>query len=92
MFEQEINSFIGTLTLNRIPISVNLENTMWANTVVASGTALGLVIYTGQETRASMNNSKPRSKTGKIDRELNILIIVSKNKLKLKYFCPFGSK
>jgi phospholipid-translocating ATPase len=33
------------------PISVNIENTMWANTVVASGTALGLVVYTGPETR-----------------------------------------
>ncbi len=27
--------------------------------------------------RASMNNSKPRSKTGLIDRELNYMIIVS---------------
>ena len=42
--------------------SLNIENTLWANTVVASGTALGLVIYTGPETRSVMNTSQPKSK------------------------------
>jgi len=27
--------------------------------------------------RASMNNSKPRSKSGKVDRELNTMVLVS---------------
>ena len=44
---------------------------MWSNTVVASGTALGVIIYTGPECRATMNNSKPSSKVGLIDIELN---------------------
>ena len=30
-----------------------------------------MVIYTGQECRAAMNNSQPRSKIGLIDEELN---------------------
>jgi phospholipid-translocating ATPase len=51
--------------------SLNIENTLWANTVVASGTALGLVVYTGKETRSSMNNSQPRSKVGLLDLEVN---------------------
>ena len=34
-------------------------------------TGAGLVIYTGPECRAAMNNSKPRSKVGLIDQELN---------------------
>ena len=42
--------------------SLNVENTLWANTVVASGKALGLVVYTGQETRSVMNTSQPSSK------------------------------
>ena len=42
--------------------SLNIENTLWANTVVASGTAVGLVIYTGPETRSVMNTSQPKSK------------------------------
>ena len=32
---------------------------------------LGLVVYTGPECRAAMNNSQPRSKVGLIDQELN---------------------
>jgi len=35
--------------------SLNIENTAWSNTVVASGTAVGVVIYTGTETRSVMN-------------------------------------
>lgn len=41
---------------------LGLENTLWADTVVASGTALGVVIYTGAETRSVMNTSQPSSK------------------------------
>ena len=37
------------------------------------GTAIGVVIYTGPECRATMNNSKPRSKVGLVDIELNDL-------------------
>lgn len=48
-----------------------MENTLWANTVVASGTAVGIVIYTGAETRSVMNNSQPRSKVGLLDLEIN---------------------
>ena len=53
--------------------SLSVENTLWANTVLASGTALGLVVYTGRETRSVMNNSAPRSKTGLLDLEINNL-------------------
>jgi magnesium-transporting ATPase (P-type) len=41
---------------------LSIENTLWANTVVASGTALGVVIYTGCESRSVMNTSQPKSK------------------------------
>jgi len=42
--------------------SLNIENTVWSNTVVASGTAIGAVIYTGSETRSVMNTSKASMK------------------------------
>jgi len=36
--------------------SLTLENTMWANTVLASqGFVLGLVTYTGKQTKSQMN-------------------------------------
>jgi magnesium-transporting ATPase (P-type) len=53
--------------------SLDVENTLWANCVVASGSALGVVVYTGCETRSVMNNSQPRSKVGLLDMEINQL-------------------
>lgn len=38
---------------------------------MAAGTATGIVIYTGSETRSVMNNSQPRSKVGLLDMEIN---------------------
>lgn len=69
---KDIHTFIGTFTLTRpspnsapttttTPLTV--ENLLWANTVLASSfPVLGFVIYTGPETRAVMNTSKPESK------------------------------
>jgi len=47
--------------------SLNIENTLWSNTVVASDTALGVVIYTGSETRSVMNTSKASMKVRLFD-------------------------
>ncbi|KAL8439058.1 hypothetical protein Efla_003187 [Eimeria flavescens] len=52
---------------------LGLENVLWANTVVASGTVFGLVIYTGRETRASMNASQAKTKVGLFDLEVNLM-------------------
>jgi phospholipid-translocating ATPase len=44
---------------------LSLENTLWANTVLASpGHILGIVVYTGKETRMAMNITSPRQKVG----------------------------
>lgn len=74
--QKDIHSFIGKLSVvdpdnDHGEESLGIENTIWAGAVVASGTATGLVVYTGQECRAAMNNSQPRSKVGLIDQELN---------------------
>jgi phospholipid-translocating ATPase len=53
---------------------LTLENTLWANTVLASsGFILGLVVYTGKETRSQMNSKSPSSKVGLLDLEVNYL-------------------
>jgi phospholipid-translocating ATPase len=49
------------------------ENVLWANTVLAAGSAIGFVIYTGTETRAVMNTSHPKTKVGLLDMEINRL-------------------
>ncbi|KAI9498324.1 hypothetical protein BDB00DRAFT_867486 [Zychaea mexicana] len=84
---KDIHSFVGTFThvdeesgIEQMePLGV--ENTLWTNTVLASGTAIGFVIYTGKDTRAVMNTNHPKTKVGLIDREINrlakILFIVT---------------
>ncbi|XP_054711581.1 probable phospholipid-transporting ATPase IIB isoform X3 [Uloborus diversus] len=72
--KKSIHSFVGKFTRHDgdgAEVSLGIENTLWANTVIASGTAIGIVIYTGAETRSVMNNSEPRSKVGITDLELN---------------------
>nr|KAG5712977.1 hypothetical protein BaRGS_021771 [Batillaria attramentaria] len=74
--QKDIHSFVGTFTRTdgaTVEDSLSVENTLWANTVVASGTALGVVIYTGRETRSVMNTSQPSSKLGLVDLEINTL-------------------
>ncbi|XP_063989984.1 probable phospholipid-transporting ATPase IIA isoform X1 [Diachasmimorpha longicaudata] len=75
--QKDIHSFIGTFTREHggefIEESLGVDNTLWANTAVASGSALGVIVYTGQETRSLMNHSAPRSKIGLLDREINQL-------------------
>ncbi|KAG0167337.1 putative aminophospholipid-translocase [Apophysomyces sp. BC1034] len=84
---KDIHNFVGTFThadentgVEQIePLGV--ENTMWTNTVLASGSAVGFVIYTGKDTRAVMNTNNPKTKVGLLDREINrlakILFIVT---------------
>jgi phospholipid-translocating ATPase len=51
-----------------------LENTLWSNTVLAStGYILGMIVYTGRETRSMMNAREANTKVGKLDMELNRL-------------------
>jgi phospholipid-translocating ATPase len=75
--KQEIYDFVGVLGMRNNKLGedmregLNLENTLWANTVVASGRAVCVVVYNGRETRSVMNASSPRSKIGKLDHEIN---------------------
>ncbi|XP_058818955.1 probable phospholipid-transporting ATPase IIA isoform X1 [Topomyia yanbarensis] len=71
--QRDIHTFIGTFSKleGSEDEGLSVESTLWANTVVASGTAVGIVIYTGAETRSVMNNSQPRSKVGLLDLEIN---------------------
>ncbi|TIA92065.1 hypothetical protein E3P81_01659 [Wallemia ichthyophaga] len=78
---KDIHSFNGSLhhhgsslfqhALPAEPLSA--ENCLWANTVLAAGSAIGVVVYTGKETRAVMNTSNPKTKVGLLDTEINRL-------------------
>ncbi|KAJ9123974.1 hypothetical protein QFC22_000765 [Naganishia vaughanmartiniae] len=74
---KDIHTFVGNLTISSSSSSqpdivpLNVENVLWANTVLAAGSAVGMVVYTGKETRAAMNTSEPETKTGLLDLEIN---------------------
>ena len=53
---------------------LNIDNTIWANTVVASSCSLlAVVVYTGPQTRQALSTSPSRSKTGLLELEINSL-------------------
>lgn len=53
---------------------LNIDNTAWANTVLASSCdVLGVVVYTGPQTRQALSTSPSRSKTGLLEYEINAL-------------------
>uniref|UniRef100_A0AC35TSQ4 Phospholipid-transporting ATPase n=1 Tax=Rhabditophanes sp. KR3021 TaxID=114890 RepID=A0AC35TSQ4_9BILA len=76
--QKDIHAFVGTFkTFNDDNTShdgsLNVENVLWANTVLANGHAIGFVVYTGRETRSVMNTTVPDSKVGLLDIEVNNL-------------------
>lgn len=57
---------------NSAPLTI--DNTAWANTVVASNTTVyAAIMYTGSQTRAAMSTSTSRSKVGLLECEINNL-------------------
>ncbi|KAI5190666.1 phospholipid-translocating ATPase [Nematocida minor] len=68
---KEIYSFSGKLYVDGIQYTVHEDNMLWMNMVIASGTSLCVVVYTGKDTRAVMNTTRARNKSGRIDTELN---------------------
>lgn len=75
---KDIYKFIGVAeAAGRPNEGLNLENTLWCNCVVASGTVTAVVIHTGCDCRSAMNAAKPSLKRGLVDYELN----------KISYLC-----
>ncbi|KAF2679994.1 hypothetical protein K458DRAFT_312691, partial [Lentithecium fluviatile CBS 122367] len=53
---------------------LNIDNTIWANTVLASScNVLAVVVYTGPQTRQALSTAPSRSKTGLLELEINSL-------------------
>ncbi|KAH3760350.1 aminophospholipid-transporting P-type ATPase [Pelomyxa schiedti] len=76
--KKDIYSFVGKVTYTdpshaheEEPVTV--DNVMWANTVLATGQVIGLVIYTGRETRTALNRNQPRAKAGQTEMDINFL-------------------
>ncbi|KAJ4168097.1 putative aminophospholipid-translocase [Fusarium falciforme] len=54
--------------------ALSIDNTAWANTVIASqATTLAVIMYTGPQTRSALSTAPSRSKTGLLEYEINSL-------------------
>ncbi|KAI1092358.1 phospholipid-translocating P-type ATPase [Rostrohypoxylon terebratum] len=54
--------------------ALSIDNTAWANTIIASqATTMAVIIYTGPQTRSALSTSLSRSKTGLLEFEINSL-------------------
>jgi phospholipid-translocating ATPase len=66
------NSSSSTLSTRSAPLTI--DNTAWANTVLASRSeTLAVIVYTGRQTRSALSTSPSRSKTGLLEYEINAL-------------------
>ena len=69
---ENIEADPATQAATSVPLTI--DNTAWANTVLASNTAtLAVIIYTGRQTRSALSISPSRSKTGLLELEINNL-------------------
>jgi phospholipid-translocating ATPase len=68
----EVNVDGAVRSPNSAPLTI--DNTAWANTVLASNaTTLAVIVYTGPQTRSALSTSPSRSKTGLLEYEINSL-------------------
>jgi phospholipid-translocating ATPase len=73
-YDPPADSSEGTTPAASNSSPLTIDNTAWANTVLASSTTVhALVIYTGPQTRAALGTSASRSKTGLLELEINSL-------------------
>jgi phospholipid-translocating ATPase len=81
--DRKVNEFIGMMELDEADsrgndgsqrAALSIDNTAWANTVLASSTTVyAVVVYTGSQTRQALSTSASRSKIGLLELELNTL-------------------
>lgn len=75
--DRNIYKFMGTIEVEKeegnVTEGLGLDHTLWSSTVLTKGIAIGLVLYTGKETRSVLNSNEATQKFGICDLELNFL-------------------
>ncbi|GAB1221071.1 hypothetical protein ENUP19_0063G0031 [Entamoeba nuttalli] len=67
----DIKKFAGRIRETNIPLTLDIENVMWSGLTVAGEETIGVVVYTGKETKIEMSKEEPVHKMGVTERELN---------------------
>lgn len=69
-----LSNEVGADSSNENSAPLTIDNTAWANTILASNaTTLAVIVYTGPQTRSALSTSASRSKTGLLEYEINSL-------------------
>ena len=69
-----VNSEPAFVDSGVMSVPLTIDNSAWANTVLASNTTtLAAIIYTGRQTKSAMSTSPSRTKTGLLEIEINTL-------------------
>jgi phospholipid-translocating ATPase len=72
--EESLDDQVGGAAHGISTAPLTIDNTAWANTVLASNaTTYGVIVYTGSQTRSALSTSPSRSKTGLLEYEINSL-------------------
>ncbi|KRX64046.1 putative phospholipid-transporting ATPase IIB, partial [Trichinella sp. T9] len=59
------------------PFVLNVDNVLWTDTVLATGSITGVVVYTGKETQSYLKASSSSSKSSSLEHDMNIITIFS---------------
>ncbi|TNJ28383.1 putative Phospholipid-transporting ATPase IA [Giardia muris] len=94
-FESKIHpsrASIQAFESRSVTIPLSITNTIWGNCSLSRGSCLGVVIYTGRDSRSSIRPQKLKPKTGRTDIEINLYVkmmfIVT---LLLAFLCTIAS-
>ncbi len=71
--QKSLTDFGAMFELGGHRAGLTLDNSAWTNCVVASEWIIGVVMYTGTETRPAQNTALPTSKVSLLDLEINKL-------------------
>ncbi|KAL7718817.1 Phospholipid-transporting ATPase [Entamoeba marina] len=72
-----ISSFFGRIRKDGVVHSLDVENIIWSGSTTTSEDTVGIVIYTGKESKAGIDREEPTNKLGATEKELNNLTVMS---------------
>lgn len=91
----EISTFNGEIFLNseKVGLKVDKKNFLYKGTILKdTDWAIGIVVYTGKETKIIMNINKSHGKTSHLEMLINkLMVLIFSIQLSLCVFCAVGA-
>lgn len=68
-----IKEFAGRIREGNMPLPLSIDNIIWSGSTIAGDETVGVVVYTGKETKTEMTKEEPVHKLGVTEREINMI-------------------